>query len=215
MRALHRAAAAAVLGAVLAAVLKAQDGAGVAPGPAPNLLTNPGVETGAGGKPDGWSFHTATPAIFEADWRDAGRSGKCLWLKAASGEMSGYWSQTVSVVPGKTYLATGFLRLVRGKVLCYVHGTGALPDGRRVSLDERFYRGTMRGHWLSPVFLPPEALSGPDPDAWLPFQIRFTVPPPVERVTLSLGLYFAAGEAAFDDLSIVPVEAETPQEGPR
>jgi hypothetical protein len=166
------------------------------------------MEDGLDGKPEGWSFGTATPAIFQASWLDGGRSGKCLWLKAATGEMSGYWSQTVPVEPGKTYLVAGFMRLAQGKVLCYVHGTGKSPDGRKVSLDERFYRGTMRGHWLTPVFLPPEALGGPAPDAWVPFELRFAVPGPIRQVTLSLGLYFTAGEASFDDVQIVPGDRE-------
>ncbi len=178
------------------------------PLPLPNLLQNPDIEEGAAGQPAAWSFGTATPAIFQNAWAEDGRSGRCLWLKASSGDMSGYWAQAVPVEPGQAYLATGFLRLAAGKVLCYVHGTATTPDGRKISVDERVYRGTMRGHWLIPVFLPPDALGGPDPTVWYPLRLRFTTPEPLERVTLSLGLYFAAGEAAFDDLCISQAETE-------
>lgn len=177
------------------------------PLPTANLLQNPGLEEGGDGRPVAWTFGTATPAIFQSAWREDGRSGRCLWLKADSGEMSGYWAQSVPVEPGRTYLASGYMRLNAGKVLCYVHGTAARPDGRQISIDERLYRGTMRGHWLIPVFLPPDALGGPDPAVWYPFRLRFTVPPPIDRVAFSLGLYFAAGEASFDDLCVSLAEA--------
>lgn len=176
------------------------------PLPVPNLLVNPGVEEGADGRPQSWAFGTATPAIFESDWRDGGRSGRCLWLKARTGEMSGYWAQSVAVVPGTPYLAKGHLRILSGKILCYVHGTADAGDGRKVSVDARHYRGTMRGHWLTPVFVPLDALSGPDAERWHPFRIAFTPPAPVDRVALSLGLYFAAGEALFDDLEVCLAE---------
>lgn len=176
------------------------------PLPVPNLLVNPGVEEGTDGTPAAWAFGTATPAIFESAWGDGGRSGRCLWIKADTGEMSGYWAQSLPVVPGTPYLAKGHLRLLSGKVLCYVHGTADVGGGRKVSVDARHYRGTMRGHWLTPVFVPLGALSGPDAEQWYPFRIAFTPPAPLDRVTFSTGLYFAAGEARFDDLEVCLAE---------
>lgn len=170
------------------------------PLPAKNEVVNADVEAGEGEAPLGWRFGTAMPENFEAAWRDGGRSGKCLWLKAKTGAMSGYWGQSVPVQPGRTYLFKGYYRLGAGKILCYAHGRMPLPDGRSVGVDERFYRGTMRGHWLVPVFLPPDALGGPDPQAWYPFRLKVSVPEPLNRLSLSLGLYFTPGEAAFDDL---------------
>jgi hypothetical protein len=138
--------------------------------PVANLVQNPGAEEGgADGNPAHWQFSTARPDLFEASWADNGRSGKCLGVKASSGEMSGYWGQAVSVTPGETYVFKGYFRLAAGKILCYAHSRLKLPDGRGVAVDERLYRGTKRGHWLIPVFLPAESLGGPSPDEWYPF----------------------------------------------
>ena len=70
----------------------------------PNLVVNPGIELGADDKPAHWNFTTATPDNFLTGWQDGGRSGKCLWAKAKTGVMSGYWGQTVPVPPGQSVL---------------------------------------------------------------------------------------------------------------
>ncbi|NCO91404.1 MAG: hypothetical protein GW911_04410 [Armatimonadetes bacterium] len=178
------------------------------PLPVANLVRNPGIESGLGATPEGWSFATATPDNFETGWRDDGRSGKCLWLKAKTGAMSGYWGQVVPVAPGKSYLFKGYYRLGGGKILCYAHSSVALPDGRKAGIDERFYRGTMRGHWLVPVFLSPDSLGGPDPQQWYPFRLVARIPDPMQAVALSLGMYFTAGDSAFDDLWAGEAETE-------
>jgi hypothetical protein len=69
-----------------------------------------------------------------------------------------------------------------------------------VAVDQRYYRGSLRGHWLAPVFLPPEARAGPDPQQWYPFEIKAAIPPPMKAIGLSLGIYFTPGEAWFDDI---------------
>jgi len=170
------------------------------PLPVPNLVANPGIEAGANGQPANWNFSTATPDNFLTAWQDGGRAGKCLWMKAKTGVMSGYWGQSVAVSPAQSVLFRGYYRLGAGKMLIYAHSSIALPDGRRVAVDERFFRGTMRGHWLVPVFLPPDALGGPDPNTWFPFRLEVKVPQPMTAVALSLGLYFQAGEVWFDDM---------------
>ncbi|HPO73619.1 MAG TPA: hypothetical protein PLJ31_12755, partial [Armatimonadota bacterium] len=81
-------------------------------------------------------------------------------------------------------------------------------NGRVVAVDQRFYRGTMRGHWLAPVFLPPDSLGGPDPNQWYPFRIIAEIPPPMQAISLSLGLFFEAGEVWFDDLHAGLAETE-------
>ncbi len=168
------------------------------PLPAPDLLLNGNLEAGEGDQPTGWRFGTAVPENFTVDWVTPGRSGKCLHLRAASGIMSGYWNQTVKVQPATDYLLTGWFRLNGGKLLCYVHG-GA-PDGR--SLDERFYVASMRNHFLVPIFLKPEYMAGIPSDAWQPVRIPFRTGEGMEAVAVSLGLYFTAGEAWFDDLRV-------------
>lgn len=178
------------------------------PLPVPNVLTNPDMEQGQDNQPTGWRFSTARPDIFEYGWKPEGRSGKCLWLKAHSGEMSGYWSQSFPVQPGRRYLLKGYFRLLAGKILIYAHSSVKLPDGQERAVDERFYRGTARGHWLVPVFLPPEALGGPDPLTWQSFRLLVSIPEPLSALTLSLGLYFQAGEAYFDDLWAGPAETD-------
>jgi len=169
------------------------------PLPVPNIIADPGIEQGDAAPPN-WRFTTATPDNFSSGIADGGRSGRCLWLEAKSGVMSGYWNQTTTVQPGRTYVYKGFYRLGSGKLLAYVHGGVRLEDGRAAAVDQRFYQGTMRGHWLTPVFLPPDALGGPDPATWYPFSLTVAVPEAVTAVTLSLGLYFQAGEVWFDDL---------------
>ena len=178
------------------------------PLPVPNLAQDPGMEEGATGQPAHWRFNTATPENFEQGWVDGGRSGKCLWMKAKTGKMSGYWGQGVPVEPGKAYLFKGYFRLAGGKMLCYANSSMRLPDGRSVAVDERYYRGSLRGHWLAPVFLPPEALAGPDPQQWYPFQIKAAIPPPMKAIGLSLGIYFTPGEAWFDDIWVGLAETD-------
>jgi hypothetical protein len=206
------------------------------PLPVPNLARNPGMEEGdsgpstalrpalslpfdaaqglepversKGGTPLHWKFTTAMPDNFETGWVDGGRSGKCLWVKAKTGKMSGYWNQTIPVEPGKTYLFKGYYRLAAGKILCYAHASVRLQDNRSVAVDQRYYRGSLRGHWLVPVFLPPEALAGPDPQQWYPFEIKATIPPPMKAISLSLGIYFTPGEAWFDDIWVGLAETD-------
>ncbi len=178
------------------------------PLPVANLVQNPGVEAGNGAAPEAWRFNTALPENFVTGWVDGGRTGKCLWMQEKTAKMSGYWSQAVPVEAGKTYLFKGQYRLAGGKMLCYVHGRAPAPGGSSVSVDERFYKGTMRGHWLVPVFLPADCLGGPDPARWYPFTLKVKIPAGLERVSFSLGIFFQAGEAWFDDLWAAPAETE-------
>ncbi len=170
------------------------------PLPVPNLLANAEVEEGEDGVATAWHFSTAQPDNFLTGWAENGRSGRCLWLKAKSGVMSGYFGQTVTVEPGVGYVCRGFYRLGGGRILIYAHNSVNVGEGGKIAVDERFYRGTMRGHWLVPVFLPPDALGGPDPDEWFPFSLTVDIPEPMKAFTLSLGLYFQPGEVWFDDL---------------
>lgn len=170
------------------------------PLPVANIIQNPGMEAGQGAMPDGWSFGTAIRDNFLTEWKNNGRSGKCLWMKAKTEVMSGYFHQNVPVQGQHSYLFKGFYRLAGGKMLIYAHASQALPNGRRASVDQRFFRGTMRGHWLVPVFLPPDSLGGPDPEAWLPFRLEAAIPDGMTDIALSLGLYFQAGEVSFDDI---------------
>jgi len=169
------------------------------PLPVPNLLDNGGFEEGSEGAPGGWRFTTAMPNNFSATWRNDGRTGKCLHVENASSAMSGYWNQTVEVKPQTDYLLTGWFRLASGKLLCYVHGQG--PDGRGV--DARFYAGSMVNRFLVPVFLKREYLSGTDPEQWYPFRLPVTTGPGMTRITVSLGMYFEAGEVSYDDFRLV------------
>jgi len=166
-----------------------------------NLVRNGDMESAdANGHPAYWSFGTAMADNFETGWVDGGRSGKCLWLRARTGKMSGYWNQNVPVEPGKTYLWHGYYRLGGGRILCYAHARKELGQNRWAEIDERFYAGSLRGHWLSPVFLPAEALAGPDPREWIPFRLRVRVPEGLPAISLSMGMYFTPGEVAFDDV---------------
>jgi len=92
--------------------------------------------------------------------------------------------------------------LARGKILTYVHGR--TPEGH--TLDERFYAQSRRDFFLAPVFLRPEYLPGPPPDQWVPFQVDFTPPAGLAAVTVSLGMYFTAGEVWFDDVALQRTE---------
>lgn len=169
--------------------------------PSPNLAKNPSVETGGDGQPDHWKFETGQPNNFEIKWTEGGRTGnKSLWLKAKTGKMSGYWKQGIPVEPGRTYLFKGYYRLAGGRMLVWIAGEGTLPDKTKVVVDERFEALSSHGHWLEPVFLPPEALSGPDPNVWQPFQVKFKVPTPVRHLAFGVGIFFTPGEAWFDDL---------------
>lgn len=177
--------------------------------PSPNRVKNPSLELGSQRQPAHWTFNTAQPENFTARWTGGARTGKYgLHVNAESGKMSGYWTQVVTVEPGRTYRFKGYYRLRGGRMLIWVNGAAALPDGTKVKVDRRFYAVSSRGHWLEPVFLPPEALSGPDPNAWLPFELDVKVPAPITRLTFSMGMYFTPGEVSFDDLWVGPAEMD-------
>ncbi len=172
-----------------------------------NLAPNPHFETGNGAEPAGWHFTTAIPENFTTAWAAGGRSGRCLEVRAKTGRMSGYWNARVPLVPGQRYRFSGWYRILGGRILCYAHARRRLPqEHRTIRLDERFYAGSFRQHWLAPVFLPPDALPGPKPDQWLPFQIVFRAPERLTAAEISLGIYFTPGHVFFDDVYFGPAE---------
>lgn len=173
------------------------------PLPIKNLVANPSVEEGDF-EPAAWRFGTATPDNFVTRWENTGRTGsRSLRVLTKDKVMSGYWTQAVHVQPGVSYLFSGYYRTSGGRLLIYAKGNYK-RDGVAMRLDERFYAGSRRGHWLSPVFLPPEAMTDPTVDEWVRFEIPLSIPPEVSEIALSLGSYFSPGEAWFDDISLAP-----------
>lgn len=164
------------------------------PLPVANLLVNPGFEEGAGDQPAAWKFGTASPDNFVTAWSAEGHVGRAVYCKALSASMSGYWGQGVALQPETDYRLTGWYRLRGGKLLVYVH---APPP----TLNERFYATSMLNHFLVPVFLKPEYMRG-TPDTWLPLKMEFRTPAGLTAASVSLGMYFAAGEVWYDDFSL-------------
>jgi hypothetical protein len=164
------------------------------PLPVPNLLANPGFEEGAGDQPSAWKFGTATPDNFVTAWPAEGHTGKGVYCKALTAAMSGYWSQGVRVEPETEYRLTGWYRLRGGKLLVYVHASSP-------TLNERFYATSMLNHFLVPTFLKPQYVRGA-PDAWQPLKMEFRTPPGLTAASVSLGMYFAAGEVWYDDFCL-------------
>ena len=173
-----------------------------------NLLQNPDMEQGAGGEPAYWSFSTAVPENFIADRPDAeGRGGsRALHLVAHDKVMSGYWRQTVEVEAGE-HLFRGWYRTTGGRMLMYAHGRNTEVDPP-VGVDARTYHGTAIASFLVPVFIPREALTGPDPDTYYPFSVRVDVPEGLDYIALSMGMYFTPGEAWFDDAWFGPAKID-------
>ena len=124
----------------------------------------------------------------------------CLYVKAFTGEMSGYWSQVVRLSPGK-YVLRGWFRLLSGKLLIYVHGRN-----NQAAIDQRFYAGIDLPPSLVPTFLKPQYLIGGRSDDWHPFTLPFEMPQGLPAVAVSLGMYFTAGEVWFDDVSLTVAE---------
>jgi len=174
----------------------------------PNLLANPSIEEGGSAGPKNWVFGSGEELIFRWAWAGNGRTGKCLWIKALGGRMSGYWSQPVRVTPGKNYVFRGHYRLGGGRILIWVNGNAPKGDGTNARIDLRFHDTSPLGHWLIPVFISPESLDAPDPNEWRSFELRGVVPEPITHIRLSLGMYFAMGEAWFDDLYVGLDEAD-------
>ncbi len=179
---------------------------------AANLVRNADMEVAAGAEADGepadWALSTAVPENFTADWPEgSGRNGsRALHLIAHDKVMSGYWNQVVPVTPGD-YLFRGFYRTVSGRLLLYAHGRNTEIEPP-VGVDARAYHGSSVASFLVPVFIPLEALTGPDPDTYYPFAVKVTVPEGLEQVTLSMGLYFTPGEVWFDDVSFGPAQVD-------
>lgn len=164
------------------------------PLPVANLLANPGFEEGTGDQPAGWKFGTASPDNFVTAWAAEGHAGRAVYCKALSGSMSGYWAQGVRLQPETDYRLTGWFRLRGGKLLAYVH---APPP----TLNERFYATSMYNHFLVPVFLKADFMRGA-PDTWQPLRMDFRTPAGLGGASVSLGMYFAAGEVWYDDFSL-------------
>lgn len=175
---------------------------------AANLVQNPGIEQGADGQPAAWTFSTAVPENFTVGWAEgAGRNGShALHLIAHDRVMSGYWGQSVQVQPGQ-YVFRGWYRTTGGRLLMYAHGRNEEADPP-VGVDARTYHGSSVASFLVPVFIPYEALVGADPDVYYPFSVRVEIPEGLERVTLSMGMYFTPGEAWFDDVWFGPARVD-------
>ncbi len=171
-----------------------------------NLARNPGMEEGAAGEAAHWSFGTAVPENFETAWVEGeGRGGShALYLKAHDSVMSGYWSQTVQVEPGR-YVFRGYYRTTGGRLLMYAHGRNTEVEPP-VGVDERTYAGSVIASFLVPVFIPYEALVGADPNTFYPFSVQVQVPERLPAIALSMGMYFSPGEAWFDDVWFGPAE---------
>lgn len=169
-----------------------------------NLLQNADMETVEGGQPAHWSFSTATAENFAIDWPEGeGREGsRALHVVAHDSVMSGYWGQTVPVTAG-SYVFRGWYRTVSGRMLMYAHGRDRDADPP-VGVDARTYHGSAVASFLVPVFIPWEALTGPDPQTYYPFSVEVDVPESLEQITLSMGMYFTPGEAWFDDVWFGP-----------
>lgn len=171
---------------------------------AANLVQNPDMEQVRDGEPDEWSFSTAVPENFDVGWAEgAGREGSAaLHVLAHDKVMSGYWNQAVQAPPG-TYLFRGWYRTVSGRMLMRAHGSNddIQPP---VGVDARTYHGSSVASFLVPVFIPREALTGPEPDTYYPFAVRVEVPDGLETIALSMGMYFTPGEAWFDDVWFGP-----------
>ena len=166
------------------------------PLPRLNMLENGDFEAAEGDKPLAWTWSTAMPENFRVGWINEGRNGsKCVFLEALSGAMSGYWSQTVRVKPRQRYLLRGWYRLAGGKILIYAHGRS-----QERQLDARYYAGAGLEASLVPVFLKPEYIVGGLPDKWQAFRLEFGVPSRLTSAIISLGMYFTAGKAWFDDV---------------
>lgn len=169
-----------------------------------NLVRNADMEEGADGEPADWSFSTAVPENFTIGWAEGeGRNGsRSLHVVAHDNVMSGYWGQAVPVRAGG-YLFRGWYRTTGGRLLMYAHGRNTELDPP-VGVDARAFHGSAIASFLVPVFIPREALTGPDPDSYHPFSVDVQVPEGLERITLSMGIYFTPGEAWFDDVWFGP-----------
>lgn len=174
------------------------------PPPETNLLENPSMEKGAGGEPAHWSFDTAEPDNFTTAWAEQeGVDGsRALYVRAHDDVMSGYWTQVVDTPPG-VYTFSGLYRTTGGRLLMYAHGenTEVKPA---FAVDARTYHGSAVASFLVPVFIPSEALTGPDPDTYYPFSVQVDVRQRIEQLKLSMGIYFTPGEAWFDEVSFRP-----------
>ncbi len=174
---------------------------------AANLIANPSIEDGDG-EPAAWRFGTAVPENFNNRWENTGRTGsRSLHVSAIEKVMSGYWTQAVNVQPGASYLLAGYYRTSGGRLLIFAKANYE-RDGVAMHFDERFYAGSKRDHWLSPVFLPPEAMTDPEVDEWVRFEKMLEIPPEVSEIAISVGSYFSPGETWFDDIYLGPATTD-------
>ncbi|GEM_PF-3179332 len=175
---------------------------------AANLVQNADMEQGADGQPAVWTFSTAVPENFTLGWAEgAGRNGsRALHMTAHDKVMSGYWAQKMPVQAGD-YVFRGYYRTVTGRLLMYAHGTNTDVQPA-VGVDARAFHGSSIASFLVPVFVPLEALAGPDPESWHPFSVKVAIPEGLEEITLSMGLYFTPGEVWFDDVWFGPATVQ-------
>lgn len=154
-----------------------------------NLLVNPDFEEGS----IGWTAETARPDLFiyEIDDENTISGKKSAYIAANDGTMSGYWAQTVKLIPGEKYKCSIWGDITRGYILLYVNGNG-INDRRYLSAryDDAHY----------PVFIKADHRANLAENGWNKYQLEFTNVKNAPVATIHLGIYFSEGEAYFDNI---------------
>jgi len=165
-----------------------------------------------------WNFSTAKPDNFHLAFPTETQRGHVAQMDAASAVMSGYFNQTVQLKPHTDYHFTALAKLSAGKALLYLHG----GNGEE-KLDTRIYVEAMGTHPLVPWFWKKEWIEGSsgfphrgkglvrnflaEANQWQPVSIDFNSGA-LDKVTVSMGAYFEAGNYQFDDVSIIELPAK-------
>ncbi|MCX7826336.1 MAG: carbohydrate binding domain-containing protein [Verrucomicrobiae bacterium] len=158
-----------------------------------NLIVNGGFEEGREG-PTGWRFGSARMENFQyGRTRDAAGGKLAARIVCRSDEMSGYWSQRVTVKPHTRYRLSLKVKLESGKALVYLRGK---------TLNQRLYLNAATDNPLVPVFLPAKWAAGVvETNTWLAQTLEFNSGDETS-LALDLGMYFAAGAVNFDEVEL-------------
>jgi len=175
---------------------------------AKGLVVNGDIEDEMNGWHKGEEDYAADRAAnFDFRVDDAqGRSGAhSLYIRSRGNVHSGYWSQYVPVVGGRTYLVNVWAKIKNARVLVWL--AGSYGDGRK--LDQRVYLLQGTAGYLIPVFLHPRYTADLSGDDWGLLSRTIDIPEGMTALRLSIGSYFGEGEMWFDDISV----REMPESG--
>lgn len=162
-----------------------------------NLLSNPGFEDVADGRPAGWNAHNfGTGGLARVETGGAFAGERCVALESRDGAERIAWRSVVPLPEPTPYVAAGG----------WYRTENVAEDGRRGASFRVHFHGTQDGRMreigLRQDFFPPSA-------EWTRAGEKvYPVPPGTERIELQVFNWLTPGITRWDDVWVRPVSKE-------